>query len=314
MFNRRNLRIKVMQVFYGHLIDPSADVPTLLSQLEKNLDRSKDLYLVYLKYLSEICLYANEYSAQRAAKHLPSEADLNVSTRLASNPFALFIAEDESFAKRFKKRKLKGFIDEQVVRKLFLDLIERKKYEEYLESKTGSLKSELDIAAYIGKRILVKNDDLQSHLDESFINLTDDNQYLSFVLKKVAQTFKPGMGEDFFSNMTVDPDDWDFATRLIKETVGNEKEIMSYIKPKIKNWEVDRIAMIDMALLRLAVAELMYFPGIPVKVSINEYIDISKAYSTPKSREFVNGVLDNLLKTLKADGKINKSGRGLLDL
>jgi N utilization substance protein B len=303
-----------MQVFYGHLIDPSTDVPTLLSQLEKNIERSKDLYLVYLKYLSEVCFYVEEYAQQRASKHLPTEADLQVSTRLASNPFAVFISQSESFNKRFKKRKLKGFIDEQVVRKLFLDLVERKKYEEYLESKPTDLKAELDIAAYIGKRILVKNDDLQSHLDESFINLTDDNQYLSFVLKKVAHSYKPGMEEEFFNNLDVEDDDWDFAQRLIKETLGNEKEILSYIRPRLKNWEADRIAMIDMALLRLAVAELMFFPGIPVKVTINEYIEISKAYSTPKSREFVNGVLDNLLKTLKADGKINKSGRGLLDL
>jgi N utilization substance protein B len=261
-----------------------------------------------------MCQYVEEYARQKASKHLPTEEDLNVSTRLAHNPMAVFLKDSEDFKKILKRRKLTKVIDNDVVRKLFIELAERDKYKEYLQSKPNDLKSELDIMAYISKRILVKNSDLQSKLDESFINLTDDNQYLSFILKKTAQTFKPGMGVDFFKNLEVEKDDLAFAEQLIKEGIQHEEEVMEEIKPKLKNWDVERIAMIDMALLKLAVCELLYFPTIPVKVTINEYIDISKTYSTPKSREFVNGVLDNLLKSLKAEGKIKKSGRGLLDM
>ncbi len=313
MFNRRNLRIKVMQVYYGHLIDESTDYQVLLGQLHSNIERSIDLYLVYTRYLADMCLYVNTYADAKAAKHLPTEEDLNVSRRIASNPLIVYLNESELLQNFIKKRKLKNFFEDEVAKKLFLDLVKREKYKEYLASKEGVLKNELEITGYIGKRILVKNDDLQSQLDESFINLTDDNRYMGFVLKKSAQTFNPKEPDHYFSNINPDPEDMSFAERLLKEAIDHEEEIMEVIKPKLKNWEADRIAMIDMALLKLAVTELLYFPSIPVKVTINEYIDISKTYSTPKSREFVNGVLDNLLKTLKEEGKIKKTGRGLLD-
>ena len=313
MLGRRNLRIKVMQTLYSWEIDQETPLVKLEGYLKGQIEKSISLYLTNLVYLIEVCEYANADSAQRKTKFIKTEEDENASTTIASNAIVKFLQTDEYFNDAVKKAGIRNYVTGDIVKELFTDLSSKPKYKEYTAVANPGLKEDKEIINFILKKILSANKSLESHLEEIFTNYDDDNSLLLHILSKYVDAFDPDKKNNFFQNMDVWEDEKKFAFTLLAKTIQQNEELIQYIEPKLKNWEMDRIAVLDLVLLKLAICELKYFPTIPVKVSINEYIDISKLYSTPKSKDFVNGVLDKVKNEMIDKGEIKKFGRGLVE-
>ena len=313
MLGRRNLRIKVMQALYAWEMDHDTPVMKLEGQLKTQIQKSITLYLTDLTYLVEVCQYSMVDKAKRLAKYIKTEADQKASTTIAANAVVTFLQEDIQLAATVKKEGVKNYIDEEVVKALFVDLCARQKYIDYCALEKPSFEEDKEIIQFILRKVFQTNKDLEHHLEELFLNYDDDNALLLHIIGKYVDGFDPEKKDTFFQSMEIWEEEKKFAMDLLEKTIDKNDELIALIQPKLKNWEMDRVAVLDLILLKLAVCELKYFPTIPVKVSINEYIDISKLYSTPKSKDFVNGVLDKVKNELIDKGEIKKLGRGLVE-
>jgi len=313
MLGRRNLRIKVMQALYAWEMDNDTPVIKLEGQLKTAVQKSITLYLTDLSYLIEVCQYSMVDKAKRLAKYIKTDEDRNTSTSIAANAIVKFLQEDTILAAGVKKEGVRNYIDEEVVKSLYTDLCARPKYKEYCALAKPTLEDDKEIFNLLVRKVFQSNKDLEHHLEELFLNYDDDGALLLHIISKYVDTFDPEKKDTFFQSMDIWEEEKKFSFELLEKTIDKNDELTAIIKPKLKNWEMDRVATLDLILLKLAVCELKYFPTIPVKVSINEYIDISKLYSTPKSKDFVNGVLDKVKNELIEKGEIKKFGRGLVE-
>lgn len=312
MLGRRNLRVKVMQVLYAWEMDRDLPIIKLENQLQQQIQRSVDLYLANLQYLVEVCNYSMVDKARRLAKFVKTEEDEKASTTIAANRIVRYLQENEQFNSLSKKGNVHHYISEDVVKHLFNDLVTRPKYKEYAALQHPTLEQDREILDLLIKKVFSGDKNLTQHLEETFINFEDDNSLLLLIISKYLESFKEE-GTNFFQNMETWEEEKKFANDLLIKTIHNSEELITYIQPNLKNWEMDRVAILDLILMKMAICELKYFPTVPVKVSINEYIDISKLYSTPKSKDFVNGVLDKVRIQMLDKGEIKKYGRGLLE-
>ena len=302
MISRRNIRVKVMQAIYTlSTLEGQAKPGEPLKLLQRHFEQSKDLLLYLTYFLTEVVAYAETDSYQRRSKHLPSKEDMNVNTKLAGNELIWKIKEQESFQKESGRAKPELRVDKDLVKKIYLLLIETPQYKEYLKAEQRDAKSEREIAEFILNDLLLQNEIFISHIEETFINWDDDGEMVVQVIAGLLQ--KPGSVN--FSDL-LSPDKWEFAKGLLATVLEKSEHLESLIIPKLKNWDPERIAALDMIIMKMGVAEFLYFETIPPKVTINEYIDISKEYSTQQSGQFVNGILDNIHKELVADGKLHK--------
>ena len=313
MLGRRNLRIKVMQELYAWEIDH--DIPThkLQGHLKGQIEKSVSLYVTNLMYLVEVCNYSLIDKAKRLAKYIQTEEDTNASTTIAANTIIQFLQADDLYNSFAKRDGVKNYINNDIVKKLYQELVAKPKYKEYAAIANPTLNDDKEIIGFVIKKVFQSNQDLEHHLEETFINFDDDNGLLLHILGKYIDTFDSTTKNNFFQSMDVWDDEKKFAIDLLNKTIEQQAELTAYIEPNLKNWEMDRVALLDLILMKMAVAELKFFPTIPVKVSINEYIDISKLYSTPKSKDFVNGVLDKIKNEMKQNNEIKKFGRGLME-
>jgi N utilization substance protein B len=313
MLGRRNLRIKVMQTLYGWEMDRDSQLTKLEAHLKHAIQKSVSLYLTNLLYLVEVCQYSMVDKARRLAKYIQTEEDGKASTTIAANAIVTFLLADEQFNAFLKKEGIRNYVNQETVKNLFNDLSARQKYKEYSALTNPTLEQDKDIIAYILKKVFSSAKDFEHHLEELFINYDDDNSLILHILGKYVDTFDPNVKNNFFQSMVIWEEEKKFALDLLARTIQHNEELSAYIEPSLKNWEMDRVAILDLILMKMAVCELKYFPTIPVKVSINEYIDISKLYSTPKSKDFVNGVLDKVKNKMKDNSEIKKHGRGLME-
>lgn len=313
MLGRRSLRIKVMQVLYGWEMNKDLPLSFLEGQLKTHTTKSVTLYLTLLSYLVEVCRYSMVDKAKRMAKFIKTEEDNNSSTMIAANRIVQHLITLPKFNLMCEKEGVRNYIDDEVVRKVFLDLSSKPKYKEYSALTEPTLEQDREIVVFILKKILQGNEDLEAHLEEQFINYNDDSSLLLHISTKYTETFDGTNPEHYFAGLSLWEDEKQFGFELLKQTYNHDSEFVAYIEPNLVNWELDRIATLDMILMKMAICELKYFPTVPIKVSINEYIDISKLYSTPKSKDFVNGVLDRIKNKMVEDGEIKKLGRGLVE-
>src|SRR5690606_6155496 len=282
--------------------------------LLRSVDQVYEMYIWVLALLTEVGEYALIDADERANKYLPNENDLNANTRLANNTFIELLKQNDDFVDLAKKYKVDAVFDKELVRSVFQILKQSSEYVDYLESEDRSLKIEKDIVKYIFKKIILKSPAIEQVFDERFINWTTDKDVLQALLAKTLKNFN---SEDPEKNQLAQlcpnwVDDKEFIVELFRLTTRHQQEYQQYISGKTKNWEADRIALIDTLLMQMAIAEFLNFSSIPVKVTINEYIEISKEFSTPKSNSFINGILDKILIELQKEGKIRKFGRGLI--
>ena len=302
MISRRNIRVKVMQTLYS-IDSMSGDLKPgeAISILNKKIEQSRHLFTYLIFFITEVARYSETDARQKASKHLPTANDLNVNTRIAGNELLWKIFEDAGFKNAVAEFKPKNIVDTELVKKLYLELAASPEYHEYIELQARDKKSEKDILEFIFSTLMLPNENVISHLEENFINWDDDAEMMNQLVLNFLQ--KPSNHN--FAEM-VTKEKLEFAKSLM-ETVLDKKEVtMELIKPKLKNWDADRIATLDLIILQMGVCEFLYFETIPTKVTINEYIDLAKEYSTEQSGQFVNGLLDNIHKELTAENKISK--------
>lgn len=295
--------MKVMQTIYtlstlDHQLKPGEPVKAL----QKQFDQSKDLFVYLTFFLAEVAGYAEKDSYQRRSKHLPSAEDLNVNTKIAGNELLWKIKEDAAFRQEIERSKPEHRLDKDLVRKIYQQLVESPLYKEYIASNERTAKGEKEILDFIFRELMLQNESFLSHVEENFINWDDDGDMVIQTLDDLLQ--KPGSVN--FSQ-TLSPDKWDFAKSLLTTVLEKSEHLESFIIPRLKNWDPERIAALDMIIMKMGVAEFLYFETIPPKVTINEYIDISKEYSTQQSGQFVNGILDNIHKELIRTNQLQKS-------
>jgi N utilization substance protein B len=302
MLSRRNIRIKVMQTLYA--IDSlNGEVKTgePLSILNKKIDQSRQLLTYLIYFVTEVARFAEKDSLQKSNKHLPTEADLNINTKIVGNELLWKILEAEGFKGAVAEYKLQHVMDNELLKKTYQTLVQSPEYKEYIAVQSRDKKSEKDIIEFIFSTLLLPNEDFINHVEEKFINWDDDAEQMQQLVLNILQ--KPGSA-NFITILSKEK--LDFAKELTLTVLDKEQHSKELIKPKLKNWDADRIASLDMIILQMGVCELLYFETIPTKVTINEYIDLAKDYSTPQSGQFVNGLLDNIHKELMASGKIVK--------
>ena len=307
MISRRNIRVKVMQTLYTlasleHGAQGNKEAAARI--LNDKLEHVLDIFTVSVLYTLRIAQYAETDAAHRSSKYLKSAEDMHVNTGIATNGFVLKMLANTSFNEKVKKDKLERFIDADWVKKIYLLLAKSEEYEKYIAVKEHTPAEEKEIIQYIWEKQMLENEGLISHFTDELPGWEDDGELIIMLM----QNFFKGSSKLNFSNL-LSGEKKNYAQDLLLAVIEKEAFCMELIEPKLTNWDKERVALIDLLLLRMGVCEFLYFPTIPTKVTINEYIDIAKQYSTPQSGQFVNGVLDNILKDLVKDEKIRKQER-----
>lgn len=272
--------------------------------LVEKIQRSSDLFSLMLLYISKVAQYSETSARQQASKYLPTQEDLDVNTKIAGNTFLWDLLGNTTFQEKVKEDKLERFIDEEWVKKIYRSLVNADLYKEYTTEQSRNAATEKQIMQHIWKKEILDNEDFQEYIGDEWSGWEDDKE---MVVMLVENYFRSHKNVNFLQFISAEKRE--YAYSLLKTVLQKEEHLMELIRPKLKNWDAERVAIIDMILLKMGVAELLYFPTIPTKVTINEYIEIAKNYSTPQSGQFVNGVLDNLLKELTTANKIRKIDR-----
>jgi len=302
MISRRNIRVKVMQTLYAvETMEGEVKPGEPQKILQRYFDQTRAL-LVYLVYtLTEIARYAETNARNRASKHLPTEEDLKVNTKLAGNEILWKILEDASWQAAQKECKPQLLVDSELVKKIYLGMAATPEYREYIAVQGRDPKSERQILEFVFSALMLPNEDYTNHVEELFTNWDDDCEMMNLLVLNYLQ--KPG---SFNFMELISREKATFAKDLLQSVQDKREVTMDMIKPKLKNWDADRIAVLDMILMEMGVCEFLFFETIPPKVTINEYIDLAKDYSTPQSGQFINGILDNIHKDLLKDDRMHK--------
>ncbi len=309
MLNRRFLRIKVMQALYGYFQHENANAKQFEKDMFKSLDKIYELYLTILSLLNHVHHTALVIIDENKNKKLPTQQDLNPNLKFVNNFILLELSNNKAFADILEKRKINWQNDFDLIRKLFFDLRASDLYKNYMQNSINTIKEDKQfLIDYITEQ-LSTNEVLLSLFEDKNLHWADD-AFVAFnsVVRNLDKT------SDAFSLLPLlkdEKDDLEFMSALFNRTIMYKADFKELIGKHTKNWELERIANMDMLLMEMALTEIMYIPTIPIKASLNEYIDISKEYSTPQSKLFLNGVLDNVVNELKRDNKINKIGKGL---
>ena len=302
MISRRNIRVKVMQTLYS-VDSMSGDMKPgeAISILTKKIEQSRYLFTYLVFFITEVARYSETDARNKASKHLPTANDLNINTRIAGNELLWKILEDTGFKSAVAEFKPRQIVDTELVKKIYIELAASPEYHEYIELQSRDKKSEKDVLEFIFSNLMLPNADVILHLEEHFINWDDDAEMMNQLVLNFLQ--KPSNHN--FAEM-VSKEKMEFAKSLLETVLDKKEGSMELIKPKLKNWDAERIATLDLIILQMGVCEFLYFETIPTKVTINEYIDLAKEYSTEQSGQFVNGLLDNIHKELTAQNKISK--------
>ncbi len=314
MLTRRHIRIKVMQSLFAMKQKQSVDLDTEIKFLKNSLSQSRILFLVNLDLLTSIHNYAEEALIANKRKKLATKEEKNPNTKFINNAVLKLIGNNTELADSIDKQKINFWhLDDEYVKILYKEIIESDLYKEYMESDIDSFKADKLFILDIFKEIIAPNDKLFDYFEDKKLSWVDDIPLINTALVNFFKKLKASDDEDLpLPNLVKDTDDLTFATDLFRKTKLAEKELEGAIDGKTPNWDQERIAKLDQIMLQLAICEFLKFPSIPVKVTINEYLEIAKEYSTAKSSIFINGILDKLSKEYIEQGTLNKIGRGLL--
>ncbi len=269
--------------------------------LEQHFSQTRSLLVYLIWFLTEVTRYAETEAHKRASKHLPSADDLNVNTKIAGNTTLWKILEDKGLTEQLHQEKPELRGDKELVRKIYLALAETPEYKKYIAAAGRDAEEDKNIVTFILNDSLLSNPLFIAHIEDLFPNWNDDGDLVVQLMAAYLQ--KPGSIK-FRQMLTPDKDE--FAKSLLQTVIEKDQYLHEFIIPKLKNWDPERIALLDMLLMKMGVAEFLYFDTIPPKVTINEYIDLAKEYSTQQSGQFVNGILDNIHKELVQQDKMQK--------
>ncbi|HKK82290.1 MAG TPA: transcription antitermination factor NusB [Prolixibacteraceae bacterium] len=314
MISRRIIRIKAMQSLYAFHTSPDQTIKQAEKELFHSINRTYDLYHLLLQLLVEVHKYAQERINSAKLKNFPTDEDLNPNTKFINNGVIVSLSNNTHLFEYVDSKKVNWVENYGFIKKMYQKLIESDYYAKYISNNENSIKEDRELVEYFYAVILDESDDFYQLLEEQSIYWNDDIEFVISMIIRTLGKFKANTPE-FKSLMPLfkDQEDEDFTKELIRKSIVNSDEYRSIIKSHLKNWEIDRVAFIDVLIMEMAICEFVNFPSVPTKVSLNEYIDLARYYSTIKSRTFINGILDKIVRSLKEDGKINKEGRGLIE-
>ncbi|WP_235898380.1 transcription antitermination factor NusB [Winogradskyella ouciana] len=314
MLNRRHIRIKVMQSLYAFKGTESDDLAKDEKFLLHSLDSMYDLYLSILALLTELNKKSKDYNEKLQKKLLGSDTDRNPNIKLQDNQLLQFISSNAMLQDVLKKRKLNYWdLDFEYVDILFKEIIKSDLYKNYINDTEESFKHDKQFILDVYSEVIAPNDKLYDYFEDKKLTWVDDLPVVNTVILKILRKVKLTSPETILMpNLYKDDDDKEFAKDLLKKTILNDSKFAEEIAAKTTNWDSERLASVDGVLLKMALCEFQKFPSIPYKVTINEYLEIAKEYSTPKSSLFINGILDKIVKEYQADKLHLKAGRGLM--
>lgn len=319
MINRRHLRIKVLQALYAFFQEDNAEFVKAEKQLMHNVERIIDLYIYLMLSFNEVKLFAEARIEEGRNKLQPTAEDLNPNRKFVDNRIFEIIENLPDLRRESEKRKVNWNTDvkREIFRKIFLAGRESESYTLYMNNGLNSFEDDKAFAIAFFKEAIANSSYLLNFFEEENINWIDDIDLMCAMVIKTIKSFKEDAAEDNPNTLldfyTEDKEEIEFMKSLFRKSINDYDTNLILIDELAKNWELDRIAKMDLILMSMAITEMMAFPTIPVNVSLNEYIEISKYYSTPKSNTFINGILDKAIEQLTKEGKINKQGRGLVN-
>uniref|UniRef100_UPI0032177B25 transcription antitermination factor NusB n=1 Tax=uncultured Draconibacterium sp. TaxID=1573823 RepID=UPI0032177B25 len=313
MISRRIIRTKVLQVLYAYYSTEEKSINNTEKELFFCIHKAYDLYHFLFTLVVEIADYAENRIEIKRNKHQPTYEELHPNTKFVSNQVIRQLRFNKQLSVYLDQKKLSWEDHPELIKELYLLMIESDAYKEYMASDTRSYLDDRKFIEKLFNKTILVSEDLYVVLEEMSIYWNDDVEFVISMISKTLKRFNELSGSDqSLMPMFKDQEDRDFTKELIRKAILNHNELRDLIKVHSKNWDMERIAFMDILIMQLAITEFLYFPTIPTKVSLNEYIELSKFYSTEKSRNFINGILDKTLKDLKQTDKINKEGRGLI--
>ncbi|HEX7413704.1 MAG TPA: transcription antitermination factor NusB [Bacteroidia bacterium] len=301
-----------MQALYAFFIDEKADVKVAEKTLFTSIDKSYELFLYLLGFLTDLHFFARISMEESRAKRLPTQQDLNPNQKFVNNLFLTVLSDNKPIKAALKSYQVSWQNDQDLVRKIFNEIKNTDIFKEYMQSEQHSFAEDKKFVQTILESFLYEHELFTFWFDEKNIHWHDDYYYGFFFLSnwmKLVTEHKmpaPKLYRD-------EEGDKKFVSDVFIKTILHSKDLETMISAHTKNWEIERIASLDVLLMKMALAEIAYLPNVPIKVSMNEYIEITKEYSSPQSGAFINGVLDKIVLELKTQNKIQKTGRGLLE-
>jgi transcription antitermination protein NusB len=314
MISRRLLRIKVLHILYAFNQKDDETLTNSEKELFFSINKAYDLYHYFFLLITEIFRHAELKIDLGKSKNIPSFDDLNPNTRFIENKVYAQLLENAELNSYLHNQKLSWVNDEDLIRSLFIAFRESPTYRKYMALPSVTYKDDLELVQAMISELFADSDELQVVLEEKSIYWNDDAGFMLGMAFKTLSKFKESYpGGARLLPLYKNEEDQEFVRQLYRKVALNKKENEALIHQFANNWELDRIAFMDILIISMAITEVTVFPGIPVKVTLNEYIEIAKDYSTEKSSVFINGVLDKIFAHLKLEGKFRKAGRGLME-
>ncbi len=308
MINRILIRIKVLQIVYSYYQNGSGDLKMAEKELMFSLQKSYDLYYYFLLLIVEVTNLYKRILDARKHKFMPTEDDLYPNTRFIDNRFAAQLAENEALQQHISEQGISWANDEDFVKDVLDSILTSEIYSEYLENPEDNYEIDREFWRVIFKRLICQSEEVEQYLEDKSIYWNDDISIIeTFTLKTIKRFDESAGSKQELLPMFKETDDKLFATKLLHQTLLKGQDYRARIEKHMKNWETDRIANIDLFIMQIALAEIMSFPTIPTSVTLNEYIDMAKYYSTPKSGTFINGILDSIVNELKKEQLLLKN-------
>ena len=308
MINRVLIRLKVVQIIYAYYQNGGKNLDTAEKELFFSLSKAYDLYNYLLLLMVEVTRYASKRLDAAKHKLAPTKEDLNPNTKFVDNRFIAQLEVNRQLNEFASTQKKTWENETDFVKGFYEQILQSDIYKEYMASETSSYEEDRELWRKIYKRIVFNNEKLDAVLEDQSLYWNDDKEIVdTFVLKTIKRfDEKKGANQELLPEFK-DDEDQEFARRLFRRTILNSDYYRHLVSENTKNWELDRIAFMDVIIMQTALAEILSFPNIPVSVSLNEYVEIAKLYSTSKSGSFINGTLDGIVNQLKKEGKLTKN-------
>ena len=307
MISRRLLRIKALKALYAHLKSESDSLMASEKTLVASIDKTYDLYFLMLSLVAEMAYYAEQRQEAAKKKQLPTYEDLNPNTRFVDNAFMAQLMQNTQL-EEFRANQKRTWDDEgDFVKHLFEKIEQTKAYQEYMAKETLTYEDDRELWRKLYRSVIAQNETIDEILEEQSLYWNDDKAIVDTFVLKTIKRFEPENGaEQELMPEYKDDEDKEFARKLLRTSIANAEAYRKLMENNAKNWDMERFAFMDILIMQVALAEIISFPSIPVSVSLNEYVEIAKMYSTPKSGSFINGMLDSIVNQLKSENKLNK--------
>jgi len=316
MLSRRHIRIKTFLALYAYIFSNNKELDKGERELLFSLKKVYELYITFLSAFNEIKVLAEEKIENAKTKNRPTENDLNPNLKFVNNRAFALLNQNSQLQKDISNMNVMWSTDGAftVISQIYQEIKKSDEYQAYMNSGADSFGEDKNFLISIFKENIVNNELLHDVLEDNSIFWNDDLDIVAIAtIKTIENLSENDSGFETLTPLFKDEDDETYAKLLFRNAILKDAECQKLIGAQTKNWDVDRLAKTDVILMNMAIVEALDFPSIPVKVTMNEYIEISKFYSTPKSKGFINGILDKIFNQLKSDGKINKMGRGLIN-